>query len=117
LQDNYIVRIRKEARSNYKIPAGLWADDVQEHNNSAALEKREKLAARARPSRATPRPSLTTTASLTFQSPLPPAAAAAAAAAEMSVWNYVVTAHKPTSVSHSCVGNFTSPNQLNLIVA
>jgi len=39
------------------------------------------------------------------------------AAAEMSVWNYVVTAHKPTSVSHSCVGNFTSPNQLNLIIA
>ncbi|WVZ99800.1 hypothetical protein U9M48_045048 [Paspalum notatum var. saurae] len=35
----------------------------------------------------------------------------------MSVWNYVVTAHKPTSVSHSCVGNFTSPNQLNLIIA
>jgi hypothetical protein len=37
--------------------------------------------------------------------------------AEMSVWNYVVMAHKPTSVSHSCVGNFTSPNQLNLIIA
>ncbi|EEC79792.1 hypothetical protein OsI_21216 [Oryza sativa Indica Group] len=35
----------------------------------------------------------------------------------MSVWNYVVTAHKPTSVTHSCVGNFTGPNQLNLIVA
>ncbi|AQK92556.1 DNA damage-binding protein 1a [Zea mays] len=35
----------------------------------------------------------------------------------MNVWNYVVTAHKPTSVSHSCVGNFTSPNQLNLIIA
>ncbi|KAL5229399.1 hypothetical protein ABZP36_028175 [Zizania latifolia] len=35
----------------------------------------------------------------------------------MSVWNYVVTAHKPTSVTHSCVGNFTSPHQLNLIVA
>ncbi|KAM0921927.1 hypothetical protein ACQ4PT_006526 [Festuca glaucescens] len=39
------------------------------------------------------------------------------AAAEMSKWNYVVTAHKPTSVSHSCVGNFTGPHQLNLIVA
>jgi hypothetical protein len=49
--------------------------------------------------------------------PLSPAAKAKAKAAEMSVWNYVVTAHKPTSVSHSCVGNFTSPNQLNLIIA
>ncbi|KAM0880962.1 hypothetical protein ACQ4PT_033240 [Festuca glaucescens] len=35
----------------------------------------------------------------------------------MSKWNYVVTAQKPTSVSHSCVGNFTGPHQLNLIVA
>ncbi|KAJ8627269.1 hypothetical protein MRB53_020576 [Persea americana] len=35
----------------------------------------------------------------------------------MSVWNYVVTAHKPTSVTHSCVGNFTSPQELNLIIA
>ncbi|KAJ6751740.1 hypothetical protein OIU85_002189 [Salix viminalis] len=35
----------------------------------------------------------------------------------MSVWNYVVTAHKPTNVTHSCVGNFTSPQELNLIVA
>ncbi|KAJ4798665.1 DNA damage-binding protein 1 [Rhynchospora pubera] len=35
----------------------------------------------------------------------------------MSVWNYVVTAHKPTNVTHSCVGNFTAPNQLNLIIA
>uniref|UniRef100_A0A6N2MA95 DNA damage-binding protein 1 n=1 Tax=Salix viminalis TaxID=40686 RepID=A0A6N2MA95_SALVM len=35
----------------------------------------------------------------------------------MSVWNYVVTAHKPTNVTHSCVGNFTSPQDLNLIVA
>ncbi|KAL3643734.1 DNA damage-binding protein 1a [Castilleja foliolosa] len=35
----------------------------------------------------------------------------------MSVWNYVVTAHKPTNVTHSCVGNFTAPNELNLIVA
>lgn len=37
--------------------------------------------------------------------------------AKMSVWNYVVTAHKPTNVTHSCVGNFTAPNQLNLIIA
>ncbi|WOL18645.1 DNA damage-binding protein 1 [Canna indica] len=35
----------------------------------------------------------------------------------MSVWNYAVTAHKPTSVTHSCVGNFTSPQELNLIIA
>ncbi|KAF7029677.1 hypothetical protein CFC21_041363 [Triticum aestivum] len=35
----------------------------------------------------------------------------------MRAWNYVVTAHKPTAVSHSCVGNFTAPHQLNLIVA
>lgn len=36
---------------------------------------------------------------------------------KMSVWNYVVTAHKPTNVTHSCVGNFTSPQELNLIIA
>jgi|APAra0007618328_1042625.scaffolds.fasta_scaffold01031_1 hypothetical protein len=35
----------------------------------------------------------------------------------MSVWNYAVTAQKPTCVTHSCVGNFTSPQELNLIVA
>ncbi|KAL0300566.1 UNVERIFIED_CONTAM: DNA damage-binding protein 1 [Sesamum radiatum] len=35
----------------------------------------------------------------------------------MSIWNYVVTAHKPTNVTHSCVGNFTGPQELNLIVA
>eukprot|EP01018_Ginkgo_biloba_P003844 Gb_36569 [translate_table: standard] len=35
----------------------------------------------------------------------------------MSIWNYVVTAHKPTNVTHSCVGNFTSPHDLNLIIA
>ncbi|KAL8139852.1 hypothetical protein V2J09_005873 [Rumex salicifolius] len=35
----------------------------------------------------------------------------------MSNWNYVVTAHKPTNVTHSCVGNFTSPQELNLIIA
>ncbi|KAL6546328.1 DNA damage-binding protein 1a [Orobanche minor] len=33
----------------------------------------------------------------------------------MSIWNYVVTAHKPTNVTHSCVGNFTAPHELNLI--
>ncbi|CAL5412555.1 unnamed protein product [Camellia sinensis] len=35
----------------------------------------------------------------------------------MSIWNYVVTAHKPTNVTHSCVGNFTGPQELNLIIA
>ncbi|KAL2629921.1 hypothetical protein R1flu_014607 [Riccia fluitans] len=35
----------------------------------------------------------------------------------MSGWNYVVTAHKPTNVTHSCVGNFTGPQELNLIIA
>lgn len=35
----------------------------------------------------------------------------------MSIWNYVVTAHKPTNVTHSCVGNFTGPQEHNLIIA
>ncbi|KAL3677290.1 hypothetical protein R1sor_027238 [Riccia sorocarpa] len=35
----------------------------------------------------------------------------------MSGWNYVVTAHKPTNVTHSCVGNFMGPQELNLIIA
>ncbi|XP_022762657.1 DNA damage-binding protein 1a-like isoform X2 [Durio zibethinus] len=35
----------------------------------------------------------------------------------MSIWNYVVSAHKPTNVTHSCVGNFTNPQELNLIIA
>eukprot|EP00250_Pteridium_aquilinum_P005894 c15914_g1_i1 orf=464-3730(-) len=35
----------------------------------------------------------------------------------MSIWNYVVTAHKPTNVTHSCVGNFTGAQELNLIIA
>ncbi|KAK2658143.1 hypothetical protein Ddye_004676 [Dipteronia dyeriana] len=35
----------------------------------------------------------------------------------MSIWNYAVTAHKPTNVTHSCVCNFTAPQELNLIVA
>ncbi|GER29769.1 DNA damage-binding protein 1 [Striga asiatica] len=33
----------------------------------------------------------------------------------MGIWDYVLTA--PTNVTHSCVGNFTAPNELNLIVA
>ncbi len=28
-----------------------------------------------------------------------------------------MTAHKPTNVTHSCVGNFTNPQELNLIIA
>eukprot|EP01114_Cavostelium_apophysatum_P022802 TRINITY_DN8377_c0_g1_i1.p1 TRINITY_DN8377_c0_g1~~TRINITY_DN8377_c0_g1_i1.p1 ORF type:complete len:965 (-),score=280.18 TRINITY_DN8377_c0_g1_i1:487-3381(-) len=32
-------------------------------------------------------------------------------------WNYVVTAQKPTAVSHSLVGNFTSPKDINLIIS
>lgn len=28
-----------------------------------------------------------------------------------------MTAHKPTTVTHSCVGNFTSPTDINLIIA
>lgn len=35
----------------------------------------------------------------------------------MSGWNYVVTAQKPTNVTHSCVGYFTNPQELNLIIA
>eukprot|EP00240_Pyramimonas_obovata_P000173 CAMPEP_0118957844 /NCGR_PEP_ID=MMETSP1169-20130426/62317_1 /TAXON_ID=36882 /ORGANISM="Pyramimonas obovata, Strain CCMP722" /LENGTH=1091 /DNA_ID=CAMNT_0006905945 /DNA_START=129 /DNA_END=3404 /DNA_ORIENTATION=- len=35
----------------------------------------------------------------------------------MSIWNYCVTAHKPTSVTHSCVGHFTSETEVNLIIA
>ncbi|GJP48061.1 hypothetical protein CLOM_g7334 [Closterium sp. NIES-68] len=34
----------------------------------------------------------------------------------MSIWNYVVTAHKPTAVTHSLVGSFTGSHDMNLIV-
>ena len=34
-----------------------------------------------------------------------------------SIFNYVVTAHKPTAVSMSVVGAFTGPNDTNLIIA
>lgn len=33
------------------------------------------------------------------------------------MWNYVVSAHKPTAVTHSVTGNFTSPTDINLIVS
>jgi hypothetical protein len=36
--------------------------------------------------------------------------------ANLAMWNYVVTAQKPTAVTHSLVGNFTSSSELNLIV-
>ncbi|KAL1525255.1 hypothetical protein AB1Y20_020120 [Prymnesium parvum] len=32
-------------------------------------------------------------------------------------WNYVVTAHKPTNVTHALTGNFTGPDDINLIVS
>lgn len=32
-------------------------------------------------------------------------------------FNYVVSAHKPTSVQHSAVGHFTSATDLNLIIS
>ncbi|GFR76073.1 DNA damage-binding protein 1, partial [Elysia marginata] len=32
-------------------------------------------------------------------------------------YNYVVTAHKPTCVTNGVTGHFTSPNDLNLIIA
>lgn len=32
-------------------------------------------------------------------------------------WNYVVTAHKPTNVTQSVVGHFTSPKDINLIIS
>ncbi|KAL1129243.1 hypothetical protein AAG570_013772 [Ranatra chinensis] len=35
----------------------------------------------------------------------------------MSAYQYVVTAHKPTAVTACATGNFTSPKDLNLIVA
>lgn len=34
-----------------------------------------------------------------------------------SIFNYVVTAHKPTAVSMSVVGSFTGPADTNLIIA
>lgn len=32
-------------------------------------------------------------------------------------YNYVVTAHKPTAVTASVVGHFTSPTDINLIIS
>jgi DNA damage-binding protein 1 len=32
------------------------------------------------------------------------------------MFNYVVTAHRPTAVPCAVTGNFTSPNELNLIL-
>lgn len=32
-------------------------------------------------------------------------------------YNYVVTAQKPTAVNAAVVGNFTGPNDLNLVIA
>ena len=41
----------------------------------------------------------------------------AATQAAGCAFNYVVTAHKPTNVSDSVVGHFTSPDEINLIVS
>lgn len=35
---------------------------------------------------------------------------------EGCIYNYVVTAHKPSTVQQSAVGHFTSPTDLNLIL-
>ncbi|GER24636.1 DNA damage-binding protein 1 [Striga asiatica] len=35
----------------------------------------------------------------------------------MGIWNDALRALEPTNVTHSCVGNFTAPNDLNLIVS
>ena len=35
----------------------------------------------------------------------------------MSSYNYVVTAHKPTNVTHALTGNFMGPDEINLIVS
>lgn len=36
---------------------------------------------------------------------------------EGSLYNYVVTAYRPTAVNLSAVGNFTSGTDLNLIIS
>ena len=36
---------------------------------------------------------------------------------EGCAFNYVVSAHKPTAVTHSLVGHFTAPQDLNLVIA
>ena len=36
---------------------------------------------------------------------------------EGAAFNYVVSAHKPTSVQHSAVGHFTAATDLNLIIS
>ena len=36
---------------------------------------------------------------------------------EGAAFNYVVSAHKTTSVQHSAVGHFTAASDLNLIVS
>ena len=36
---------------------------------------------------------------------------------EGAAFNYVVSAHRPTSVQHSAVGHFTAATDLNLIIS
>ena len=43
--------------------------------------------------------------------------AAAAVVAAESQFQYVATSQKPTAISHCVVGNFTSPTELNHILA
>lgn len=38
-------------------------------------------------------------------------------AASGGCYKYVVTAHKPTQVTHAVVASFTGPNDVNLITA
>lgn len=46
----------------------------------------------------------------------PPAGGAAAGAADSDGF-YLVTAQRPTAVTHSVVGNFCSPNEVDLLLA
>ncbi|KAF8072489.1 DDB1A [Scenedesmus sp. PABB004] len=47
---------------------------------------------------------------------LPGAGGAAAPPPHSVLFNYAVTAHKPTAVRHCAVGHFTAPNETNLII-
>jgi DNA damage-binding protein 1 len=38
-------------------------------------------------------------------------------AGQGAAWNYVVTAHRPSNVTHAVTAAFTGPHDLNLIIA
>jgi len=38
-------------------------------------------------------------------------------ASQGAAWNYVVTAHRPSNVTHAVTAAFTGPHDLNLIIA